>query len=77
MAGALKEALLMSKYKRLQQVTGFQLEALETALMETKIRMNQEKERLEMRINEMESARMNQVVDEKSADALVKQFGGG
>ena len=39
--------------------------------------MNREKERLEMRIAEMESTRMNEVEDDQAVDSLVQQFGDG
>ena len=45
--------------------TSMRIEALESALIETKLKLNRERERAEMRLSEMESRMFNMQLDIK------------
>jgi hypothetical protein len=59
----------MERYKA---VTANKIEQLEIALIETKLRMNAEREMAEMRVAEMESYQLNMAPVQKYVDELVQ-----
>lgn len=61
----------------LKQNSSARIEALESALIETKLKYKREIERLNMQISEKESIILNQFVEQKTIDELVKQIDSG
>lgn len=61
----------------LKKNSSARIEALESALIETKLKYKREIERLNMQISEKESIILNQFVEQKTIDELVKQIDSG
>lgn len=64
------------KMTQMQQKTSMRIEALESALLQTKIKTNREKEHLNMYIGEMESRLLSNSKSVKQMDELIVQASG-
>lgn len=58
-----KESAFVARVDQIRSNTAFQIQALETALLETKIKYRREVERTEMKLAEMESHFLNNQKD--------------
>jgi len=67
-----RKAAFVTRVDSIRANASFRIQALETALLETKIKYKREMERSEMKLAEMESYLMNQQMEKKFIDTTIE-----
>lgn len=68
-----RKAAFVTRVDAIRSNASFRIQALETALLETKIKYKREQERAEMKLAEMESYLLNNKKEQKFIDNSIRE----